>query len=118
MAADFAFVLDGLTAGELGEAVAGLDSLASRVHRKVPTMSREEAAEIAVQVLADGLAVALADAGWELTADINEPLRCRLGDREFSPLDEVLGMTEGTHLPTAWAARAQTLGIADLPLRP
>ena len=58
-------------------------------------MSREEAAEIAVQVLADGLAVALADAGWELTADINEPLRCRLGDREFSPLDEVLGMTEG-----------------------
>ena len=118
MAADFAFVLDGLTAGELGEAVAGLDSLASRVHRKVPTMSREEAAEIAVQVLADGLAVALADAGWELTADINEPLRCRLGDREFSPLDEVLGMTEGTHLPTAWAARAQALGIADLPLRP
>jgi hypothetical protein len=113
---DFAFVLEDLTAGELGEAVAGLDTLASAVHRKLPTVTREEAAEIAVHVLADGLAIALAGAGWALSADIDEPLRARMGDRELEPLDEVLGMTEGTHLPTAWAGRAQALGIADLPI--
>jgi hypothetical protein len=116
LTSDFAFVLEGLTAGELGEALARLSELASAVHRKVPTLSREEAAEIAVHVLADGLGIALAGAGWELTADINQPLRARLGDRELEPLDEVLGMVEGTHLPTAWRARAQALGIADLRL--
>jgi hypothetical protein len=115
--ADFAFVLDGLTAGELGEAVAGLDALAGAVHRKLPTVTREEAAEIAVHVLADGLAIALADAGWELSADIDAPLRARLGERELEPLDEVLGMAEGTHLPTAWPGRAQAFGIAHLALR-
>ena len=78
--------------------MAELDTLAGAVQRKVPTVTREEAAEIAVHVLADGLAIALADAGWELSADIDEPLRCRLGDRELEPLDEVLGMAEGTHL--------------------
>jgi hypothetical protein len=62
-----------LPAGELGEALAGLGELASAVHRKVPTLSREEAAEIAVHVLADGLGIALAGAGWELSADIDEP---------------------------------------------
>jgi hypothetical protein len=34
------------------------------------------------------------------------------------PPDEVLGMAEGTHLRTAWAVRAQALGIADLRLGP
>jgi hypothetical protein len=117
LTADWAFLLDGLTAGELGEAVAGLAALTTAVHRKVPTVTREEAAEIALHVLAGGLGLALAGAGWELSADIDEPLRARLGDRELEPIDEVLGMAEGTHLPTAWAARAQALGIADLPLR-
>lgn len=116
--ADLAFVLDGLSAGELGEVVTGLDPLASQVQRRLPTVAPADAAAIAVHALADGLVVALADAGWELTAGISEPLRCRLGDRELQPLDEVMGMAEGTHLPTAWAARAQALGIADLPLRP
>jgi hypothetical protein len=115
--ADFAFVLEGVTAGELGEALAGLDTLAGVVHRKLPTVTREEAAEIAVHVLADGLAIALAGAGWELSADIDKPLRARLGGRALDPLDEVLGMVEGTHPPTAWAARAHALGIADLQLR-
>jgi len=81
-------------------------------------VTREEAAEIALQVLADGLAIALAGAGWELSADIDEPLRARLGDRELEPLDEVLGMAEGTHAATAWAARADELGIAHLRLGP
>jgi hypothetical protein len=98
--------------------VAGLSELASQVQRRLPALSLEEAAEIAAGALADGLVVALANAGWELTADINETLRCRLGDHVLEPLDEVVGMVEGTHLPAAWAARSQALGIADLPLRP
>jgi hypothetical protein len=114
--AEFSDVLAGVTAGDLGETVTHIEPLARQVQRRLPTSAPEDVAQITVLALADGLVVALADAGWEVTSDLGQPLRCRQGEHELEPLDDVFGLAEGTLSPAAWAARTHELGIAGLPL--
>jgi hypothetical protein len=113
---DAAPVLKGLTVAGIGEAVAEIGPLASRVERLMPTLPRDMAPEVAVQALTDGLVVALADAGWEVVCDVDKPLLCRRGDHRIEPLEEMGRLAEGTRSASAWATQARELGIADLPL--
>jgi Zn-dependent protease with chaperone function len=111
-------VVAGVTAGGLGDAVARSGQLAGEIQRREPDIRFEDAAALAPVVLRDALLVALADAGWEVTAGLAEPVTCRHGGHELQPAAVVGALREGELETEAWAARAHELGIAELALAP
>jgi hypothetical protein len=67
-------------------------------------------------VLRDGLLLALEGAGWEVTANLAEPVLCRHAGREVVPSVVVAELYDKTLDADAWAARTRELGVADLSL--
>jgi hypothetical protein len=65
-------------------------------------------------VLRDGLLLARDGAGWEVTANLAEPVLCRHDGHEVVPLVVVAELSDKTLDADAWADRTRELGPADL----
>jgi len=112
----FHYVLDGVSAIGLGEAVGRSPQLAGDVQRREPDIGYDDAVALVPAVLRDGLLLALEGAGWELTANLAEPLLCRHAGHEVVPSLVVAELYDKTLDAGAWAARTRELGLADLSL--
>jgi heat shock protein HtpX len=112
----FHYVLAGVSAVGLGEAVGRSSQLAGEVQRREPDIGYEDAAALVPAVLRDGLLLALDDAGWEVTANLAEPVLCRHAGQEVVPSVVVAELYDKTLDADAWAARTRELGVADLSL--
>ena len=118
LTAAFPALLSGVTAGELGGAVARKTQLAGEAQRTDPDLNFDEATALVPALLRDGLLVALADDGWDVTADLAQPVTCRRDGREVVPAAVVGELYENELSAETWASRAQELGIAALSLEP
>jgi hypothetical protein len=109
-------VLEGVSAVGLGAAVGRSSQLAGEVQRREPDIGYEDAAALVPAVLRDGLLLALDDAGWEVTANLAEPVLCRHAGQEVVPSVVVAELYDKTLDADAWAAQTRELGVADLSL--
>ena len=112
----FPEVLEGVTGESFGEAVTGAQERVPAVRRREPDATFEDAADVVLAVLRDGLLVALADNGWEVSAELVEPVRCRRDGQEVQPSKVVGELLDGDLVVAAWAERARALGIGGLAL--
>jgi hypothetical protein len=70
----------------------------------------------AAETLASGLALALYDAGWTLSAPIGEPVRLTRGRKAVEPFELTARLASGGIDAVAWSAHVKEARIATLPL--
>ena len=88
-----------------------------------PSAATDDKRDRAVSLIGAGMAVALLDAGWTVSAELGQPLfllrPAAPGASEtegVNPFGAVHALCAGTLTPDAWRARCHELGIAGLPL--
>jgi heat shock protein HtpX len=116
MAAEFPWIVEGVTFATLPDAVARLGELTGRVQQQDTEISVEEAPGIVAGVLGAGGVLALKAAGWEVAALPARPVECRLGDRAIVPHAAVAAMREDGFDRERYQAEIAELGIAGVRL--
>lgn len=109
---EFPRILEGVTVGTLPEAVAKRSELGQRI----TDPDVEDRSEAALFVLADGALLALESAGWEIVANVAEPVGARRGDHTLFVHGAIHKLADGELSAEQWREDISELGIADLPL--
>jgi hypothetical protein len=88
----------------------------TRFHKHVDWPSRRDAVKWASHVFGTAIAVALLDAGHELSAGLVGAVSVAAGGSSSQPFDDVRDYLEGVISETTWTERMRSLGIADVQL--
>jgi hypothetical protein len=84
--------------------------------RRASAREREEVTEIALNVLATALTLALLRNGWTVNADPGAAVVCTRDTDSIEPFGVVTALSDGTLAPDDWRRRCTELRISDLPL--
>lgn len=105
-----------ISIGRLPVVAADPERFAAHLGADPRELTRDHAREGSRITLAIGLSVALAEAGFRLSADPGGPVTATRGTSRVRPFEAVEKMIDGTSHPGRWLARCVAEGIADTPL--
>ena len=117
LCAEHGDLLGEATVSDLGAQVQALGRIAGRLQQREPELPTEAAAPFAATLLAEALLVTLERGGWQVEAELGEPVRACRGDERLEPYGLVEEL-RSEQQAADWPARARVLGISDLRLRP
>jgi Zn-dependent protease with chaperone function len=116
-AGDNRAVLAGVTAGSIPEALERQSAIGGTLF---PDPSEAPAEEVrrdaAAAILGSGLALALHDTGWTLTAPPGEDVRLARGSKWLEPFDLTAKLARGEVFVDEWRDRMEAAGVAALSL--
>ena len=114
--AEYASLLQGITAGNLPETVAKIPELATRVRDpKGMLLTPEQRIQRTRSLLVTALGLALVNRGWTIHCSPGQ-FHLGHGEEQLNPRTLVLQISDGTISKEAWAAKCKALGIGDIPL--
>ena len=112
---DFGSVFDGVTIGQVPEALGDLEDTANRLRRPHEDMPMEVARSLAVATPSAATVLALLERGWRLEALPGEPAVCRRGAEERQPFADADAVADGKLDAAAWRERYAEVADVAIP---